>query len=61
MLELHAVLFWKYLRYQMLVLTYRGDEAAQEHKDIFDAALARDSEAAHRAAWYGRRMPGKPA
>ena len=48
MLELHAVLFWKYLRYQMLVLTYRGDEAAQEHKDIFDAALARDSEAAAR-------------
>ncbi len=29
MLELHAVLFWKYLRYQMLVLTYRGDEAAR--------------------------------
>ena len=48
MLELHAVLFWKYLRYQMLVLTYRGDEAAREHKDIFDAALARDSEAAAR-------------
>ena len=32
----------------MLVLTYRGDEAAQEHKDIFDAALARDGEAAAR-------------
>ena len=46
LLELHTVLFWKYLRYQMLVLTYRGNEAAQEHKDIFEAALERDSEAA---------------
>ena len=43
MLELHAVLFWKYLCYQMLVLTYRGDEAEQEHKDIFYATLARGS------------------
>ena len=32
----------------MLVLTYRGDEAAQEHKDIYYASQARDSEAAAR-------------
>ena len=32
----------------MLVLTYRGNEAAQEHKDIFEAAIARDSESAAR-------------
>ena len=48
LLELHTVLFWKYLRYQMLVLTYRGNEAAQEHKDIFEAAIVRDSESAAR-------------
>ncbi len=46
LLALHAVLFDKYLRYQMLVLTYRGDDAVQEHRDMFEAALARDEEAA---------------
>ncbi len=40
---LHATLFGKYLRYQMLVLTYRGESARREHKALFDAALARDS------------------
>jgi DNA-binding GntR family transcriptional regulator len=43
LLELHATLFGKYLRYQMLILTYRGEVARQEHKALFDAALARDS------------------
>ena len=42
LLSLHAILYDKYLRYQNLVLTYRGDEAVQEHKGMFDAALARD-------------------
>ncbi|MDA7426703.1 GntR family transcriptional regulator [Thalassococcus lentus] len=42
LLSLHAVLYDKYLRYQMLVLTYRGDEAVEEHRQMFDAALARD-------------------
>ena len=42
LLSLHSVLFDKYLHYQMLVLTYRGDEAVQEHLDMFKAALARD-------------------
>ena len=42
LLSLHAVLYDKYLRYQMLVLTYRGKEAAKEHKLMFDAALARN-------------------
>ena len=46
LLSLHAVLFDKYLRYQMLVLTYRGDEAVLEHKDMFGAALARNQDAA---------------
>lgn len=46
LLSLHSVLFDKYLRYQMLVLTYRGAEAVDEHRQIFDAALARDTKRA---------------
>lgn len=46
LLGLHAILYDKYLRYQMLVLTYRGKEAVEEHRDMFEAALARDAEAA---------------
>ena len=46
LLSLHAVLYNKYLRYQMLVLTYRGEEAVEEHREMFDAALARDVERA---------------
>ncbi|MDJ0629158.1 MAG: GntR family transcriptional regulator [Rhodobacter sp.] len=42
LLSLHAVLYDKYLRYQMLVLTYRGDEAVNEHRRMFEAALDRD-------------------
>ena len=48
LLSLHAVLYDKYLRYQMLVLTYRGEEAVEEHREMFDAALARDVERAAR-------------
>lgn len=43
LLSLHATLYDKYLRYQILVLTNRGKEAILEHKAIFDAAMARDS------------------
>ncbi|MDP5220210.1 GntR family transcriptional regulator [Ruegeria sp. 2205SS24-7] len=42
LLSLHAVLYDKYLRYQMLVLTYRGEEAVEEHRRMFEAALDRD-------------------
>jgi DNA-binding GntR family transcriptional regulator len=37
------------LRYQMLIITDRGEAAAQEHKQMFDAALARDVNAATQA------------
>ena len=47
LLSLHSVLYDKYLRYQMLVLTYRGEEAVVEHREMFDAALARDIEHEH--------------
>ena len=46
LLTLHAVLFDKYLRYQMLVLTYRGKVAAEEHRRMLDAALKRDVDGA---------------
>lgn len=48
LLSLHAVLYDKYLRYQMLVLTHRGAVAVEEHRAMFDAALARDANAAVR-------------
>ncbi len=46
LLSLHSILYDKYLRYQMLVLTHRGREAVAEHKAMFDAALERDAEKA---------------
>ena len=44
LLSLHSILYDKYLRYQMLVLTYRGEEAVDEHFQMFKAALARDAD-----------------
>ena len=46
LLSLHSVLYDKYLRYQMLVLTYRGKEAVEEHRTMFEEALARNVDAA---------------
>lgn len=46
LLSLHAVLYDKYLRYQMLVLTNRGADAVEEHRQVFEAALARDVDTA---------------
>lgn len=43
LLSLHAIIFAKYLRYQFLVLTNRGDTAAQEHKRLCEATLDRDA------------------
>ena len=46
LLQLHATIYDKYLRYQMLVLTYRGAEAVDEHRMMFEAALERDADSA---------------
>ena len=43
LLTVHRIIFDKYLRYQMRALTFRGSPAAREHRDLLDAALARDS------------------
>lgn len=42
LLAVHGTVFDKYLRYQMRLLTFRGNAAADEHKQLLDAALARD-------------------
>ncbi len=49
LMSLHAIIFDKYLRYQMLVITDRGKDAALEHQQIFDAALSRNSSKAKEA------------
>ena len=48
LLSVHSIIYDKYLRYQMLVLTCRGEEGVREHKAMFDAALARDAHTAGR-------------
>jgi DNA-binding GntR family transcriptional regulator len=46
LIETHSVIFDKYLRYQMVALSYRGDVAAREHQALLDAALDRDADTA---------------
>lgn len=46
LLALHNTIFDKYLRYQMRVLTYRGEQAMQEHRELLNCALARDADRA---------------
>ncbi|MCY4555169.1 MAG: GntR family transcriptional regulator [Chloroflexi bacterium] len=48
LLSLHSILYDKYLRYQMLMLSYRGESAVEEHRAIFKAALERDAAGAKR-------------
>lgn len=42
LLETHAAIFDKYLRYLMIALTFRGEIATREHQQMMDAALKRD-------------------
>ncbi|HEX2019929.1 MAG TPA: GntR family transcriptional regulator [Aurantimonas sp.] len=46
MKETHAAIFDKYLRYQMIALSFRGDVAAAEHHRMLECALARDADGA---------------
>ncbi len=39
----HAAVFDKYLRYQMIALSYRGGIASGEHAELLDCALRRDA------------------
>lgn len=42
LMALHGNVFERYLRYQMLAPTFRGEVAAQEHQQLMQAALHRD-------------------
>ncbi|MDM9645724.1 GntR family transcriptional regulator [Rhizobium sp. S163] len=46
LIETHSVIFDKYLRYQMVALSYRGNVASREHQALLDAALGRNADAA---------------
>jgi len=46
LMDTHASIFDKYLRYQMLSLTFRGQLAADEHRQMLEAALKRDASTA---------------
>lgn len=43
LMDAHAGVFDKYLRYQMIALSFRGDIAAEEHRIMHEAALKRDA------------------
>jgi DNA-binding GntR family transcriptional regulator len=43
LMDAHGGVFDKYLRYQMVALSFRGEIAAREHKILLDCALARDA------------------
>ncbi|WP_210495164.1 GntR family transcriptional regulator [Microvirga antarctica] len=43
LIDNHAAVFDKYLRYQMIALGYRGEIAADEHALLLECALQRDS------------------
>jgi DNA-binding GntR family transcriptional regulator len=43
LIDNHAAVFDKYLRYQMIALSYRGDIASNEHAALLDCALKRDA------------------
>ena len=46
LMDTQSVVFDKYLRYQMVALSYRGDVASNEHQLLLDAALKRDQQVA---------------
>jgi len=43
LMETHAAVFDRYLRYQMIVLGFRGDVAIEEHATLLSCALRRDA------------------
>ena len=46
LLSTHAVIYDRYLRYQMVAAVYRGEVAADEHSRLLACALQRDWEKA---------------
>jgi DNA-binding GntR family transcriptional regulator len=48
LLDTHASIYDRYLRYQMIAVVFRGEIAAKEHQQLLQCALARDFEQAQR-------------
>jgi DNA-binding GntR family transcriptional regulator len=46
LLDAHAAVYDRYLRYQMIAVVFRGEIAGIEHRQMMDAALRRDAKAA---------------
>ncbi|MFO1312445.1 MAG: GntR family transcriptional regulator [Burkholderiales bacterium] len=46
LLDMHAGIYDKYMRYLVLASVFRGDAVAREHRELLDLALARDWRAA---------------
>jgi DNA-binding GntR family transcriptional regulator len=42
LLDTHATIYDRYLRYQMIAAVYRGEAATREHKTLLECALDRD-------------------
>jgi DNA-binding GntR family transcriptional regulator len=55
--QFHGANFDKYLRYQMIALSFRGDVASGEHRALLDAAMSRDAASA-RAILHQHLMGG---
>lgn len=48
LIDMHASIYDKYLRYLMLAAVFRGAPVVEEHQQLLDHALARDWQAAQR-------------
>ncbi len=42
LLLMHSIVYDKFVRYQMLILTFRGNQAVKEHDTLLKAALSKD-------------------
>ena len=49
LLDTHAMIYDRYLRYQMIAAVYRGEAASNEHRTLMESALARDWRVAQKA------------
>lgn len=46
LIDAHAAVYDRYLRYQMIAVVFRGQVAGAEHRKLMEAALSRDAKAA---------------
>jgi DNA-binding GntR family transcriptional regulator len=49
LLDTHATIYDRYLRYQMIAAVYRGEAASGEHRTLLQSALSRDWRIAQKA------------